>query len=226
MSDGQNNSNLDEKYNNLIDYMSQKFHIDITKFIIPIKQSNFYNRDDVIDKNDIYDLICPICLNILKNPMSCSLNNSSHSFCKECIDLYLKEKNGCPICKNAFEYKNNINIIKLLNNVTFKCKYSEEGCNKIISYADYLEHINKCEYKNKNVLYKCIVQKYNYNNKAFEDCLFVGNIKDIEIHIQNCAIIKYNCIFCKLNILMINLKNHAEKECKVRIINYEKEINI
>ena len=68
-----------------------------------------YITDNVTDKENIEDLICPICFCILKNPISCSNNKNAHSFCKECIDRYLNEndKDNCPICK----LKLNIKII-------------------------------------------------------------------------------------------------------------------
>ena len=49
-----------------------------------------YNSGDLVNRNE--DFICPICFCVLKNPISCSDKNNSHSFCKECIDIYLKEK--------------------------------------------------------------------------------------------------------------------------------------
>ena len=64
----------------------------------------------------------------LENPINCS----DHSFCKECIDKYLKENNKCPICKNNFEYKINNDIINLLNKLFFKCKFKSDGCNDIL----------------------------------------------------------------------------------------------
>ena len=75
----------------------------------------FYRIENLIDKDDIEDLICPICLQILGNPVCCSDKINSHCFCKDCIDEFLKEKNNCPVCKLIFEYKNNKNIIDKLN---------------------------------------------------------------------------------------------------------------
>ena len=73
----------------------------------------FYNKDNVLEKENIEDLICPICFYVLKNPISCSSNKNYHSFCKECIDQYLKENNKCPTCKLNFEYKENNEIVMI-----------------------------------------------------------------------------------------------------------------
>ena len=118
---------------------STQFDLSFNKYI-ERNLKVFYNRDNVIEKENIEDLICPICFFVLKNPISCSNNKSAHSFCKECIDKYLKENNKCPTCKLIFGYKINNNIYNDLNNLSFQCEFKNEGCNIIIPYSDYLIH--------------------------------------------------------------------------------------
>ena len=113
-----------------------------------------YSNDNVIEKDSIEDLICPICFYILKNPISCSSNKNAHSFCKECIDQYLKENNKCPTCKLNFEYKINNELNDSLNKLIFECLFKEEGCKDILSYSEYLNHKNNCKY-DKNIEYEC-----------------------------------------------------------------------
>ena len=121
----------------------------------------FYNKENLVNKNE--DLICPICMYVLKNTISCSDNKTSHSFCKNCIDLYLKEKNKCPICKNNFEYKVKNDIINSLEKLFFKCLFKNEGCKEIISYKEYFNHLGNCKYN--NIKYECYIKKYNYIKK-------------------------------------------------------------
>ena len=125
----------------------------------------FYNREDLVDDNE--DLICPICLFILKNPVNCSDSQNSHSFCKECIDKYLSENTTCPICKNMFEYKKNEDKNKSLDKLFFKCRFKTEGCNDIIPYSEYLNHIKECKYN--NFKYECKIKKYSYEKKNFKN---------------------------------------------------------
>ena len=148
------NSNKEED----LYYLLNKYNIDKNKYISPLYINN-YNPDDVIENNNLYDLICPCCLYILKDPISCSSNNNSHNFCKECIDKYLLEKQNCPICKNKFEYIKNEKIEKSLYNLYFKCSYQKEGCGKIVKYLDYLNHINNCEFTKYNLIFKSILKK-------------------------------------------------------------------
>ena len=200
-------------------FLINKYNIDKNKYIVPITNNDIYSPDNVINNNNLFDLICAICLNILKNPVSCSSNINSHSFCKECIDIYLEEHDNCPTCKNIFEYKNNPEVEKKLNELLFKCIYFKDGCKNIINYTDYFKHINECEYRNDNILYECLVDKYNYINKSFEPCHYIGKIKEMEEHFKKCAFMKYRCLFCKEDILSIHFIDHAINNCQIRIFN-------
>ena len=150
-----------------------------------------YNFDNLIDKEKAKDLICPICLQLLINPINCSDEKNSHSFCKGCIDKYLKEKDKCPICQLNFEYKRNNKTIDELNKLYFRCIFESEGCNKIVSYSEYFNHINNCKYN--KIKYECQVKKYNYNNKEFQKCGYLGNIAEVEKHFTLCGFSKIKC---------------------------------
>jgi hypothetical protein len=82
-----------------------------------------YNENLLINfPHDLHPLIiCPICLNILSEPVCCSLSNIPHSFCKKCIEKNKKYSNKCPICKQNFNGHMNYEKINLLNYLKFKC---------------------------------------------------------------------------------------------------------
>ena len=174
------------------EFLKEKNNCPVCKLIFEYKNNK-----------NVEDLICPICLNILINPINCSDKKNSHSFCKKCINKYLKEKNKCPICKNFFEYKINKEINNLLYNLSFNCLFKNEGCNYIISYVRYFKHINNCKYN--NMKYECQIKKYNYKNKKFEICGYLANENKIMNHYKLCGNIEYKCIFCNETILQINL---------------------
>ena len=205
--------------NENLDILLNKYNIDKNKFLIYATNIDYYKRENVIEKKiDISNLICPICYYILKQPRFCSLNNNSHSFCKECIDKYLEKNNNCPICKNNFENKIKNEIEIELHKLEFKCLFFKEGCTQIINYSEYFNHIHKCKYN--NLLYKCQIDKYSYIKKEFEKCNFIGNKDEIKDHFKVCAFIEYKCIFCNENILKINLKEHIGNKCKLGIYKY------
>ena len=208
---------MNEKEN--LDLLLDEYKIDKNKYLNVISNINYYDRDYVIVKNiNILDLICPICYYILKEPRFCSSNNNSHSFCKECIDKYLKSNNNCPICKNKFENINKSEIENQLHKLEFKCLFFKEGYTKIENYLEYFNHIHTCKYK--NLVYECKIDKYNYLKKEFEKCNYIGNQEEMKNHFKKCAFIKYKCIFCDENILKINLKEHVENKCKLGIYKY------
>ena len=198
---------------------SNQYDLYFKKYIKKITIS-VYSKENVIEKDNIEDLICPICFNILKNPISCSNKKNSHSFCKECIDEYLKENNKCPICKLNFEYIINNELNNILNKLSFECLYKNEGCKDILSYFGYLNHINKCKYN--NIKYECNIKKYNYDKKEFEICGYLGNKTDIENHFNKCGLTKYKCLFCNINILQMDIEVHFTNKCKIK---YEKNLD-
>ena len=179
---------------------------------IKIKQIVFYSMDNLIEKENKEDLMCPICYFVLNNPISCSYKNNSHSFCKDCIDTYLKEKNKCPSCKSIFEYKVNNDIKNELNKLQFHCEFQNKGCDIKLSYSEYLTHINNCKYN--NIRCTCNVKKYNFKKKQFEECNFIGSNEEMKKHFNLCGHIKCRCRFCKENILQMNLEEHMKNKCK------------
>ena len=107
-----------------------------------------------------------------------------------------------------------MNFINLNLNVYFK-----EGCNKVINYLEYFNHIPTCKY-NHNLIYECKIDKYNYLKKEFEKCNFKGNKEEMRDHFKKCGFIKYKCIFCNESILKIDIKEHVENKCKLGIYKY------
>ena len=187
------------------------------KKYIKINQIEYYSQDNLIDKKNNEDLICPICYCILKEPINCSDNKNSHSFCKICIDKYLENKDKCPTCKLNFEYKINNEIYNKLNKLLFECVFKNEGCNEIISYSEYLNHINNCKYN--NMRYECAIKKYNYERKEFEECGYIGNKINMNKHFKLCGYNNLKCKFCNENIYQMNLEEHIINKCKFVIIN-------
>ena len=205
--------------NENLDYLLNENNIDKNKYLNCISNI-YYDRENIIEKDkDISNLICPICYYILKQPRFCSSNNNSHSFCKECIDKYLEINNKCPICKNKFENKSKNEIENELHKLEFKCLFYKEGCNKVINYLEYFNHIHTCKYNN-NLIYECKIDKYNYLKKEFEKCNYKGNKEEMRDHFKRCGLIKYKCIFCNESILKIDIKEHVENKCKLGIYKY------
>ena len=216
--------------NQNLNFLLNKYQINKNDYIIPISNFKYiYDKENIIEKenNNYNDLSCPICYNILKEPKSCNSNKNSHSFCKDCIDTYLQNHDNCPLCKNNFEYKVKEDIQKNLNSLSFKCIYSKEGCNKILNYLEYFNHIEKCEHK--KIIYECQNYKFNFLLKSFHICQYRGTLQEVEQHFKLCAFFEFKCIICNKNILGINLMDHIKEKCKFNVYNilfYKKETYI
>lgn len=78
---------------------------------------------------------CPICLLVLRNPVSCNLCGSM--LCKD----HVAEIRECPICQERpFRVQSERGVCRLMNDVQFQCKY----CKRAIPKMDLEVHETNC----------------------------------------------------------------------------------
>ena len=132
-----------------------------------MSESNFANgRICGIDRKFIsnYDeykllldeMICPICLKVLLDPIEC--DKCQAIICDNCYFILKSADKNCfnEGCKGKY-IKANKFVREILNNLNIKCC----GCGKDnIRYADYLNHIQSCE----NYLSNPILKKLAIDN--------------------------------------------------------------
>ena len=122
---------------------------------------NFISKDTVVE-DAIYSVfkdsvICPICSNILINPVMCM--NCQSSYCKKCIERRQEKDNKCPNkCENP-NYKSSIEKNNILSKLKFKC----QNCGEEILYDNAKSHIDSC--------------KSNNNSKNIENNIGDNNIR-------------------------------------------------
>ena len=101
-------------------------------------------REDTIVEDAIYScfkesVTCPICSNILINPLMCM--NCQNVYCKKCIDGWSKKDNKCPNrCENP-NYKPSVEKNNILSKLKFKC----QKCGEEILYDNVKSHIESCK---------------------------------------------------------------------------------
>ena len=157
----------------------------------------------ILDSN--YNLECEICLCLLNFPISCSQCNKN--FCRKCIGESQEKSNKCPNCREIFQGINiNNESLNVLNNINLKCYHFNEGCNQIIPYYNYINHIKNCDFGE----YEC----------PLDDCKYIGLKKDINIHIEKCALSLVKCAFCLNKYPKIKLNEHKIK-CGENLIKCE-----
>ena len=91
-----------------------------------------------------------------------------------------------------------------------------------MDYSIYFKHIDKCGFR--DILYECQIDKYNYAEKKFKKCGYVGTIKKLNKHFIKCAFSGYKCIFCNKNLIEANIRQHYETECEILILNIGEEL--
>ena len=92
------------------------------------------------------DLECPICLELLENPVD--LKGCQHTFCNDCIcPMWGICPLSCPLCRH--DIKDTSDIVpthrflrNTLSKIQLKCSH---GCGKIFSHENYREHIRSCD---------------------------------------------------------------------------------
>ena len=104
---------------------------------------NYINEETVVN-NEIYQVfkdsvICPICSNILINPMMCM--KCQNVYCKKCSDDWSKKNDKCPNrCDNP-NYQRSLEKNNILSKLKFKC----EKCGEQIFYENVQKHIENCQ---------------------------------------------------------------------------------
>ena len=109
----------------------------------------FINEGTVVN-NEIYQVfkdsvMCPICSNILIEPVICM--KCQNSYCKRCSEDWTQKNDKCPNrCENP-NYQKSLDKNNILSKLKFKC----ENCGEKIFYEKVQNHINECKPNNINI---------------------------------------------------------------------------
>jgi hypothetical protein len=155
--------------------------------------------DLLISQEFSNEVSCPICLQILYNPVSCEL--CQYPFCKSCIDSWISKSKTCPNrCKYYKEVKINQFARNLLNKIKLRCPL--DGCKQELQYEDYTRHAaDQCDY----ITYACI------------GCGMQGRKNIIKLHTNMCEQIPENCFYCRKSFKRKFLEQHI-KTCPEKTI--------
>lgn len=105
--------------------------------------SNQISFDQIIDvasyQIDKPKITCPICKELINNPISCS--SCKETYCKDCIYNYAFKNNKCPKnCKSFELVKPRKEIMDLFTKFEILCKI----CDTPFPLKDYYNHYNSC----------------------------------------------------------------------------------
>lgn len=93
---------------------------------LPVKEPYFLsreiesmNKDNILvnsdsekkSKNKIEDL-CPICYDTIKD--KCYVEDCLHKFCFKCINIWIKRKRECPVCRTKIKKIKEFNKVPII----------------------------------------------------------------------------------------------------------------
>jgi hypothetical protein len=100
-------------------------------------------------------LICPICTQILNNPVQTS---NEHLFCEDELLEWMLSSNCCPVSKQMLVpeeiKKPGRVIINMLAELEVRCENHENGCIWTGQNCQYENHVNFCLFKSVDALRK------------------------------------------------------------------------
>ena len=93
-------------------------------------------------------LLCPICSNVLKDPVQCQ---NEHYFCRSCIKKHLHENSEtCPMCQDHLTEGTLTKPPRLLTNMLeclkIRCDHAKRGCRELIKLEFLHQHVKSCGY--------------------------------------------------------------------------------
>ena len=156
--------------------------------------------EEIVNPYDITllnSLECPIDNMITLNPSICNICETV--FCTECIDIWKKSSQDCPICRS----KPLVNIQRekhflgtQIAKILIKCPNNRFGCQDIIKVYNYKINHEYCRYN----MVKC------------DKCLSVFVQGDKLKHlIGECEYFKLNCIYCQCKYSLQTINDHMAK---------------
>ena len=93
-------------------------------------------------------LLCPICRNVLKDPVQCP---NEHYCCRSCIVKYLHESSErCPTCQHHLTEETLRKpprlLTNMLQNLKIRCDHAKRGCRELIKLEFLDHHVKSCGY--------------------------------------------------------------------------------
>lgn len=98
-------------------------------------------------------LICPICTQVLKNPVQTS---TEHLFCEEELLEWMSRSSLCPVTKRVLDpekiAKPSRIILNMLAELEVYCSNKAEGCTWTGAHEHLASHLNSCTFKPRALL--------------------------------------------------------------------------
>ena len=95
-------------------------------------------------KKNLEDLVCPICHEILNDPL---ITNCGHLFCGRCLQRGGSRVKNCPVCREEYTSMSDQFHARKINGLKVKCSNAGKGCEWSGELRDAESHVKtSCQY--------------------------------------------------------------------------------
>ena len=102
-----------------------------------------------LDQDQLEHFLCGICENVLNDPIVTQC--CRQSYCRQCIEEWLKDGMICPNDNHAIEMGDSIQVprfvVNFINELRIKCKSYKKGCDHVVNIENYDEHWENCKFR-------------------------------------------------------------------------------
>ena len=103
-------------------------------------------EDELFQHPVSHTLHCGICLNVLKDPVSCQHNE--HLFCRACITVHLMNFQTCPSCMERLTVQSLSQapraVTNMLSELKIRCQFFDRGCGQFVELENLERHVTDC----------------------------------------------------------------------------------
>jgi hypothetical protein len=171
---------------------------------------------DYINEESIHErLKCTICCRPFVNPVSTKCKDRKHTFCRQCIEEWIKRDPSCPMCRQQLNNEdltpfNDGFLIDMLNELKIRCKLCQQS---EIERGNFTDHISKACFK---VNISC--------PSADIKCPWTGSRDQLNQHLNTCIFNPLRPLITELREQMHGQKTQTE-QLKTQINGQQTQIN-
>ncbi|XP_065831707.1 TNF receptor-associated factor 4-like isoform X1 [Oscarella lobularis] len=178
-----------------------------------------------VDEN----LVCPICREVLRNPVSC---RDGHTFCEACVVEWLARHANCPMDRRPLakrELIRNLPVGGLIENLDVRCVNADVGAKAKARNASSPSPSRKrfgaactctCTWRGKARNLDDHVRECPYANVSCPHPL-CGDVmlrKFVDAHARTCPERSVSCHACALEMAACDLDEHIEHDCPLAMV--------
>ena len=96
-------------------------------------------------RKNLEDLVCPICQEILSDPL---ITSCGHLFCRRCLEKHGRDFKDCPVCRQTYTSMSDQFHARKIGGLRVKCRNASKGCKWRGELKDAKGHVGStsCQY--------------------------------------------------------------------------------